>query len=430
MLAHCGANPDNTMLFLSPQWKKEAKLLDKAAQKFVHYKRDLLKQDRITEITARRNDLKAAVQSNNKTAAEEASDMLESTCEKALPRQKKTSALAENVEVFFVAIVIALGLRTYYLQPFRIPTGSMQPTLNGIVGEANYDKDYETPNLFQQTWDRVAGGKSHHKVVSPVDDEIVSLEQVQFLHFFTRTRIHLKNNKPISVAGSISSLKGMGLKENLNLPSGVDIHQTGRNQAVFGSLQLLSNGQKSFEKYNKAVSITSGQVLAQGSTKTGDLVLVDKFSYHFRKPTRGEVFVFDTQNIVGIHGTTHNKEQEAGSHYIKRLGAVPGDTIYVDAPNIYINGTLPQEESFQMVMSQEDGLHGYTMTGSRIPTINAPRQLINKPATGKSEYFALGDNSRNSSDSRDWGTVKEDNLVGPAFFALWPIDTGHWGFIN
>ncbi len=417
------------MLFLTPKWKKEAELLDKAAQKFLHYKRDLIEPDRIDEIQSRRKDLRDSIKNKDENAAREASEMLESTCEKAFPKYRKPSALAENVEVFFVAIVIAVGLRTYYLQPFRIPTGSMQPTLNGIVGEASYDTSYQKPNLFRRTWDTIAGGKSHHQVISPVDDEIIGFKQVQSLHFFTRTKILFKNSDPISVAGSISSLKGMGLENNLKLPSGIGIHQTSRNEAKFGRLYRFGD-KKSFSPYNGPVRIKKDQILAQGSTKTGDLVLVDKFSYHFRKPTRGEVFVFDTQNIAGIHGVSKNKEQEAGSHYIKRLGAVPGDTIYVDPPHIYINDKLPKESTFQMIMSQEHGYHGYTNDGARLPTVNAPRTLTDRPGTGTSEYYALGDNSRNSSDSRDWGTVKEDNLVGPAFFSLWPIDTGHWGFIN
>src|SRR4030095_12780250 len=53
--------------------------------------------------------------------------------------------LRENVEVFLVAIVVALGVRTYFLQPFTIPTGSMQPTLNGIVF---HDTKESTPNFL------------------------------------------------------------------------------------------------------------------------------------------------------------------------------------------------------------------------------------------------------------------------------------------
>ena len=118
----------------TPKWKKEALHLAKGARKFVHYKRDLLKPGRVEEVESRRTDLLNAIKSGDLAKVDEASKQLRATCENSLPKEEPLGWFEENVEVMFVAIVIALGLSAYYLQPFRIPTGSMQPTLNGIIG--------------------------------------------------------------------------------------------------------------------------------------------------------------------------------------------------------------------------------------------------------------------------------------------------------
>jgi signal peptidase I len=154
----------------TPKWKKEARLLAKGARKFVHYKRDLLKPERVDEIESRRADLLAAIKANDRSKSDEASKQLRATCEHALPHEKPQSWLEENVEVMFVAIVIALGLRAYYLQPFRIPTGSMQPTLNGIVGKPLPEAEW--PGFVARTFQRISKGRTYVKVVNDRDRQI------------------------------------------------------------------------------------------------------------------------------------------------------------------------------------------------------------------------------------------------------------------
>lgn len=413
----------------TPKWKKEAKLLAKGGRKFVNYKRDLLKPERVDEIESRLDDLLKAIKSNDQKKAAEAGKQLRATCENSLKYEKPVGWLEENVEVMFVAIVIALGLRAYYLQPFRIPTGSMQPTLNGIVGTSL--KKEEWPSFPQRMAEFVLRGRKYVKVVNGEDRKIATdragrplITDSQFLHFFSRSEVYFENSRPTP----LSRLFGT---DPLRLPAPL------RPMDEVGLGRVIAEA-----RFNGGV-IEKGKVIAEGFIDTGDLVLVNKFSYHFRKPKRGEVFVFDTIGIKGIR--ERSTDQSDGSHYIKRLCGIPGDTLSIETPNLLVDGKVAQEPGIQRVIMGTPPFteKGYVLAGAAdspgpggirlkqyIGEGTGPLALAKDAPRGMREYAALGDNTRNSLDSRYWGSVKEFNLVGPALFSLWPITTGHWGLIH
>ena len=398
-------------------WKKNAKILAKGARKFMDYKRDLLSPERVAEIDSRRNDLIKAIREKDRAKVDEASKQLRATCEHALPRERPQGWFEENVEVMFVAIVIALGLRAYYLQPFRIPTGSMQPTLNGIVGTQLPEEQW--PSFPQRMIDWALKGRSYVKVVNDQDRRVAlgrteeglvtDAKDYQWMHFFSKSQLFSFNSKPLLLPAPASQTYEVGLRDALN--------------------EAAKNGGL----------LKKGQVLMEGIIDSGDLVLVDKFSYHFRKPKRGEVFVFDTLGIRGIK--EHSGAHAVGSHYIKRLVGVPGDSLSIRTPDLLVDGKIAQEPGIRRVA---EGLppfkkdhQGYVLAQ---PSNTLRRYLVEKDDVlhlkrdgakpGMEEYAAMGDNTGSSLDSRYWGTVKEYNLVGPAAFSLWPITSGHWGFIR
>lgn len=406
--------------FLKPRWKKEAKLLHKGAKKFIHYKRDLLPEDRIAEIESRRSDLLAAMKAGDRPAVEEAGKQLRATCEQALPSQVHQTWWEENVEVIWVALVVALGIRAYLLQPFRIPTGSMQPTLNGIIIQ-DENEDFKPPWFGQRVFDLVWSGTSYKNIVAERPKRVVATADRSWF-LLTRTEVRFDDNSKIKLPVA----KG----EVDRLVWDYEYDASGEPVARMG---------KTYE---------AGQPILRGRIVTGDLVLVDKVSYHFRKPKRGEVFVFDTRAIP-TSGTIESARlagQEGGTHYIKRLCGVPGDDLSIQQPDLLNHGKILNEPGIQRVARREDiyggpGRPGYHYADERQARKNGfPRAPLDRPGEvlhlkaeappGLREYAALGDNTGNSLDSRYWGAVHEFNLVGPGWFSLWPFGSGHWGFIH
>lgn len=405
------------MLFLTPRYLKHAKLLHKGVTRFINYKRDVLPAAKLDEIRTLRSSLEDAMRARDRARIDALSTEINTACEKALPGAVH-SDIADNVEVFFVAIVIALGIRSYIAQPFKIPTGSMQPTLYGLV--ANHTEQDVTPNVFVQVKDWVAG-RSYYNVVANHSGHLKpwpdALTEHSFMGFFTHCRLHYADGNSQWIWAPMRQL-ATDAEFNLGMARYLKVPVSAEGAAITPDAQEE-------RKISGAGSIyiTEGQLLARGTLDTGDHVLVNKFSYHFRRPVRGEVFVFTTKNISAIGVPA----EQGSQHYIKRLAGVPGDDLSVESPLLKINGRLAEEPGFKRVMTgtetePKDGYRGYA-PAARVWGTYDHVQLRD------SQYFALGDNSYNSSDSRKWGIVPERNLVGPALFCYFPLGR-NWGVIR
>ena len=111
----------------------------------------------LEEVKEMQSAFGAALKARDRAALGELEPKLVKCCETAVPGYQ-SSPLRENLEVIIVAVIVALGIRAYYLQPFKIPTASMQPTLNGITAQRMEDEK-AVPNVAVKGWEYVWRGQ-------------------------------------------------------------------------------------------------------------------------------------------------------------------------------------------------------------------------------------------------------------------------------
>src|SRR5947209_10563334 len=134
-------------------------------------------------------------------------------------------------------------------------------------------------------------------------------------------------------------------------------------------------------------------VSMQPGLHDNEYVLVNKIAYLFHAPERGDVIVF-------------HFPLDTSKDFIKRVIGLPGDTITVDSTSVRVDGVLLNEP----YISERANPQGQRWT---VPL---------------NSYFVMGDNRPASDDSRDWGYVPRDDIVGKAVIVYWPL--GNWELIN
>ncbi len=146
-----------------------------------------------------------------------------------------------------------------------------------------------------------------------------------------------------------------------------------------------------------------------------DKIMVNKLSYRMGDPHRGDIIVFHNPSTFGDDNSDESIPEKVVRNvleaigvrtgrpddFIKRIIGLPGDTLEIRDEQVYINGDAITED--------------YLPPGVHMPDFE--RQTI-----PQAHFFVMGDNRDNSIDSRSWGLVPEEEIVGEAFVRIWPID--------
>jgi signal peptidase I len=388
-----------TLRWLHSRQFRRASDLWSHARKLRDTQCDLLDPQELQVLDDALQQTKAALdrRASDETLAARA-DELENAAEQCL-RPYPHPEWRDNVDVFLVAIAIAMAIRTFFAQPFKIPTGSMQPTLYGVtLQDRRSDPNFVMPGFLRRVYEFAWHGAIYHQVIAQADGECDHAGPLQHAFGVVNkqtfwVRYHGGPLTPITIWG-------------------------GPDESQFDSIEHRIGLVDDYRLPNR---FHKGEPIIQFVEHTGDHLFVDRLTYNFRRPKLGEIIVFKTRDIP-IPGQT------ADQFYIKRLLGLPGDTISIgDDRHVRINGIRLDASTPHFVKvygfdtnaaPRESHYSGHVLQfGSQLKT------STNKLVIRDKHYAVFGDNTMNSSDSRYWGDFPERNIMGRAFLVYWPYST-------
>jgi signal peptidase I len=403
----------------------------KHVRKILSAQRDLLSPAAIGAVEAAVGELQKAVGAgaDDKALTGQMTN-LENTANKWL-KPYPNAAIRENIEVLLVALAVALGIRTFFLQPFKIPTGSMQPTLFGVTPsprspQARNQPDLVIPGRVARFFDYWINGNSYFDIVAPEEGRLEAVRAPQHLLLFNLKQDYKFNEKWHTIWFPPDDLFQRAGYEVNPYESAPD-----QSRNVVYSVNARPG--------DPNPPIKAGDPIIRLKVVAGDHLLVDRLSYNFRHPARGEIVVFETKGIPEEMRERYNIP--ADEFYIKRLVALGGEHVQIgDDFHLIINGvrldtnTPHFENVYNFDPKQQPRESHYTghykgyFRGEGYQQGQDLSPMFTEAPGGvytvrPDHYMVMGDNTLNSLDSRVWGDFPETNVIGKYFFVYWPIST-------
>ena len=396
---------------------KNARALLASAEKVFNYRCDLFSENERARIE---EDVSALRSARTPDALKAASARLTETLRELGGTIFPQGIPAEFTDLVVVAAILVFGIRAFFFQPFKIPTNSMYPTYNGMTSAVCAEPLPE----WRKWTERIFRSASFYEFSAPESGEIAvsfsRAERVGSSDFFEMLvgdsvlRLELPRDFSIDSVLLEKFFPDEFAKKELSL---AERRNNVLRRVSAGALGRAMRGERVFIK--TGIRVNAGEKFLSFRIFGGDMVLVNRFAYHFTRPRAGDPFVFRTHNIPGLGNVE--------LYYIKRLAGTPGDKLVVSDKKLFRNGELASSaDAFSKNNSRDfaNEYFGYLPAAGGNGLFSMP---LHKPITvPEGFYYALGDNSSNSFDSRGWGCVPVADVVGKAAFVLYPFSR-NWG---
>jgi signal peptidase I len=397
--------------------RKHAKELLHHCHALRHMRRDILPADVLARLSAAIDGLAATWQGPDAAALAAAVKEAEGVA-MAANRPRALPQFRELAETLFVAFGVAMAFRAYFFQPFKIPTGSMQPTL---FGHHSVGRHADGSAIEPSFLDRLPFKPLKWIVTGEWFHDIVATE-AGTVHVYT-DRAKAPGYVFVNVRGKKHRVPQDAFdRGEINVP---DRQAAGMADSGDTAIRTIARG------YAKA-----GDRLWSGYVTAGDHVFVNRMKWNFFPPRRGQIVVFGTDGIENL---------SPGEHYIKRLTGLPGETIGIAPPYLTVDGAKVEEPETILRVAEKreawpNGPHylGYAYTGYAVIPPQRPGGQPVRCTLGvegdtlpldDNQFLAMGDNTGNSYDGRYWGPVPRRRLVGPASCVYWPWSP-RWGRVD